>query len=488
MKNNVRSRKFRGGAYATAISFLVILVLIVVNLVSGSLFKRYDVTSTGKYSLAEDTKEFIKGVTTPIDLYYVTAEGEEDLIIKTGAEQIADASDLITLTVKDPIQYPQFVYRYNKMADITNNSIIVVNADNPERYVYIDSEQMKTYLFNSSTLAYQQTGYDAEVEIVKAIVEVTREKKGTIYVTTNHSEYITTRHVEQEKAGQVSDTFADLMKLNAYKIKYCNLMTLKEVPEDCDILIIGTPRSDFSETEVEAVKNYMTAGGTVVLSMQYDSNVFMNLKSLLAYYGISYTAGVVCDEDSSRTVGDTLYYLLADYDGGTTEWPDVVPMYVEDNVRLSTKVTKLITTSKNGYVKASDDENGFVRTSNDEAGEYPLLLKVEDTFEGKTGTMYVFGATYFMADELLTGGSSMANRKLLVDILNGQAGDTEEVLSIPDTTALEEALQMTTGQRNRIALASFLLPVLILFGGVVVVLMRRVEKVASADYADKGEE
>lgn len=82
----------------------------------------------------------------------------------------------------------------------------------------------------------------------------------------------------------------------------------------------------------------------------------------------------------------------------------------------------------------------------------------------------------------------MANRKLLVDILNGQAGDTEEVLSIPDTTALEEALQMTTGQRNRIALASFLLPVLILFGGVVVVLMRRVEKVASADYADKGEE
>ena len=173
MKSTVQTRKFRGGAYATAVSFLVILVLIVVNLISGSLFRRFDVTSTGKYSLADDTKSFVKSVTTPISLYYVTSEGEEDLIIKTGAEQIAAANDLITLTFKDPVQYPQFVYRYNGMQDITNNSIIVVNEDDPERYAYIDSEQMKIYEFDSQRLANVHTGYDAEVEIVKAIVEVT---------------------------------------------------------------------------------------------------------------------------------------------------------------------------------------------------------------------------------------------------------------------------------------------------------------------------
>ena len=481
MKSNVRSRKFRGGAYATAVSFLVILVLIIVNLVSGSLFKQYDVTSTGKYSLAEDTRTFVKGVTTPIDLYYVTAEGEEDLIIKTGAEQIAEANDLITLTVKDPIQYPQFVYRYNKMADITNNSIIVVNGDNPDRYVYIDSEQMKTYTFNSQALTYQQIGYDAEVEIVKAIVEVTQEKKATIYVTTNHNEWLTSL-TDGDNKGTVTETFSDLMKLNAFKIKYCNLKTVKDVPEDCDILIIGTPQTDLSDTEVEAVKNFMTAGGTVLLSLKYDGNTLINLKSLLGYYGISYGPGLVCDEDTSRTVGDKPVILLADYNGESTEWLACAPLYVEDNVRLSTKVSKLITTSKSGYV------NGYVKTPEDESGEYPLLLKVEDTFEGKTGTMYVFAATYFMADDLITGGSSMANRKLLVDILNERTGSSSEILSIPDTTALEEALQMTTSQRNRIALASFLLPVLILFGGVVVILLRRIEKVTTADYADKGEE
>ena len=104
MNKEIRSRKFRGGAYATAISFLVILVLIAVNLVSGSLFKRFDVTATRKYSLNDDTVKFVKSIDTPIDIYYVTAEGEEDLIIKTGAELIAAANDKFTFTVKDPIQ------------------------------------------------------------------------------------------------------------------------------------------------------------------------------------------------------------------------------------------------------------------------------------------------------------------------------------------------------------------------------------------------
>ena len=85
----------------------------------------------------------------------------------------------------------------------------------------------------------------------------------------------------------------------------------------------------------------------------------------------------------------------------------------------------------------------------------------------------------------MTGSSAFANRAMLIDCLNEIAGATEDVLSIPDTTALEEALRMSTNQRNRIAAASFILPVLILFAGVVVILRRRVEHVI---VTEKGEE
>ena len=47
---------------------------------------------------------------------------------------------------------------------------------------------------------------------------------------------------------------------------------------------------------------------------------------------------------------------------------------------------------------------------------------------------------------------------------------------------------MTTNQRNRVALVSFLIPVVVLFIGVVVFLRRRIEKVDAVDTAGKGEE
>ena len=62
-----------------------------------------------------------------------------------------------------------------------------------------------------------------------------------------------------------------------------------------------------------------------------------------------------------------------------------------------------------------------------------------------------------------------------------QVGGNDDVLTVPETTAFEEALQMSTNQRNRIATISFMIPVVILFVGIFVFLRRRVEKVGTAE-------
>ena len=486
MNNTIRSRKFRGGAYATAISFLVIVVLIIVNLVSGSLFKRFDVTSTHKYSLSEDTIRFIQSVETPIDLYYVTAEGEEDLIIKTGAELIAEANDRFTFTVKDPIQYPQFVYRYNKMQDITNNSIIVVNADDPDRYEYIDSEQMKIYSVNMQTYQPELYGYDAEVEIAKAIVKVTQDKKATIYATTNHGEYLTNpSETDEDRKGKVTPTFTDLLNLNSFEIRYCDLTKEGRVPEHCDILFIGAPQADFTAAEVEAIKNFMTDGGTVFITVIYNTDSFTNLQGLLRYYGVHYGSGVLFEGDSAHTAGDNRTVILSDYEGKSIEWPLAVPFYTNDETRNTTKKTVLAETSPYAYRKETDAGSEELQPG-DETGKFPLLLKIEETFEGNTGSMYVFSSFYYFADSMLTGKSAFANRTQLIACLNESVGTEEDTLSIPDTTALEEALSMSTSQRNRIAAVSFILPALILFAGIVVMLRRRIERLTTV--TEKGEE
>ena len=478
MKTSVRSRKFRGGAYATVISFLVIIVLLAVNLVSGSMFEKIDVTATHKYSIADETRDYVSGVDVPIDFYYVTSEGEEDLIIKTAAELIAAANDRFTFTVKDPIQYPQFVYRYNQMQDITNNSIIVVNGADPERFTYIDSEEMKRYKFDSQTLAFIHTGYDAEVEIVKAIVDVTTDTKGTVYVMNNHNEWLA--YQNEKDSGHVTEPFANLLKLNSLRLKYLNLSVAGAVPNDCDILIIGAPQTDLTANEVKVIEDYMTAGGTVILVVYLGSEQLPNFQSLLKYYGVHTGAGILCEGDPDRTNDGQPSFLLAEYAGGNTQWPFTSPMYVDKAPRNTTTITKVIQTSKNAYVKAMNASTS-AKEPGDESGQYPLLLKVEDTFHGATGTMYVFASSIFPSDSLMDSRSSYTNRDCFMSCIYEQVGGNDDVLTVPETTAFEEALQMSTNQRNRIATISFMIPVVILFVGIFVFLRRRVEKVGTAE-------
>lgn len=478
MGKAINSRKFRGGAYATALSFLVIVVLVVVNLVSGRMFTYKDLTSTGKYSLSEASREFLKGFNAPVELYYVTSEGEEELTIQQSAEQIAAANDNIHLHYKDPVQYPQFVYQYNKMAEITNNSIIVINGNDDSKYCYIDSDQMRIYDIDMQTLTRYQIGYDAELEIIKAIVSVTQESKGTVYMTSGHGEWEWIQGGDEESLGKVTETFLDLMGLNAYTVRYCNLTKEGAVPKDCNILFIGSPISDLTEGEVTAIENYLTGGGTVILSLMFNTNTFVNLQSLMRSCGLEFYSGVVCESDVSRTVGDNVTHVLGEYGKRNTVWPGVVPIKKTEVQKKTTTITALCETSSKAYVRELTDN--LALTDSDTLETYPLLVKSEDTFNGVTGTMYVFSSTYFLSDVYLTGSASYANRFQLLECMAGvQTEDAASALSIPNTTAMEEALQMTTNQRNNVAMLSFLFPAVILVAGIVVVLRRRVEKVTT---------
>ena len=224
----------------------------------------------------------------------------------------------------------------------------------------------------------------------------------------------------------------------------------------------------------------------MILSLYADSDTLPNLQSLLGYYGVRMGSGVVCEGDSSRTIGDTPSVILCQYNSGDTEWPYSVPLYTDGDVRNTTQITKLLETSKEAYVKPTISD--FKKTDGDKTAQFPLLLKIEDTYAGNTGTMYVFSAAMFFYDNFMIANSAMLNREVFVDCMNAGVGVSGEVLSIPNTTAMEERLIMTTNQRNRVALVSFLIPVVVLFIGVVVFLRRRIEKVYAVDTAGKGEE
>ena len=69
------------------------------------------------------------------------------MILFNTASKLADESDNLELIMKDPIQYPMFVSQYNNVGEIRNNSIMLVDSNDSDRYVDIDAEDM--YLYTS---------------------------------------------------------------------------------------------------------------------------------------------------------------------------------------------------------------------------------------------------------------------------------------------------------------------------------------------------
>ena len=87
------------------------------------------------------------------------------------------------------------------------------------------------------------------------------------------------------------------MKYQHYKIYECeelNLLSVSEIPEDCDVLAILNPKSDFNEAEANVIKDYINRGGNIFFTRTNISKEnFVNLQSVLDLYGVSVDYGVL---------------------------------------------------------------------------------------------------------------------------------------------------------------------------------------------------
>ena len=123
----MQTRKFKSGAYATIISAMMIIVVIIVNLMFTKLNFTFDMTLEGKYSLTEETVEMLGELEDDITFYYLASSADSiDLFDKILA-QYTKYGENITLVYKDPLLNPKFASQYTSVTP-QEYSIIVVNG------------------------------------------------------------------------------------------------------------------------------------------------------------------------------------------------------------------------------------------------------------------------------------------------------------------------------------------------------------------------
>lgn len=413
--NTGLNKKLRYGGVTAALTAAIIAIVIIVNVIFSALAQKNlwysDLTpelfftlSENAITLMEEGDSSFEKSTSPIkkiDEYRAAAKAadpnarDEDIMINIifcndeltwtedtaqryvleTAKQLRDEfPKYITIEFIDIIRHPTAVAKYG--SGITTSSVII-ECKNDYDYVIDEETGEKTaianefrvrslnsfYVFdtNDSTTPW---AYNGEKIFAASILAVTRADTPIACFTTGHGELI---------AGE---SFL-LTLINAgYDIQQIDL-SKDEIPENCRLMIISSPQSDFitadglsSSDEIETLDIFLDGDSSLMVFMDPTLTTRLtNLEDYLEEWGIKFDRKAVDAknnvydpyrvQDNSQAIDENGYYIMGDYvefglGGEITSklnemnrkivFPNVMPIVYSDAVSIS------------GYQESEDGE------------------------------------------------------------------------------------------------------------------------------------
>ena len=462
-------RIFRSGLYSTAILAAAVVLAVLVNLAVQAVPVRYtefDLSEGGLYTLGDTSAQLTGALDQDVTIYYLCETGNEDAIITGLLDQYAAAGSHIRWEQIDPAVYPTFAAQYG--AETVSTGSLILDAG--ERSAVLDAAGF--YVYDYTDYYTYSVRFDGEQQITAALYRLTSGEPSQAYYTTGHGE------------KTLSSTLLDALEAQNIEAEPLSLLS-GPVPEDCALLIIDCPASDFAGAEgavdeTAFLQDYLDGGGKVlVLTDAYYSTP--NLDAVLAGFGLSRVEGLVVEGDANHSLYGYSYYLLPDYaaptestalDGLDTGAPVLLQMAQGIAITPADGVTAepLLTTSAAAYSKTA----GYNMTTTDkEEGDLdgPFDLAVWAEADG-TGAQVIWVGCSNMDDDLLYQ-SIPGNCDFLVGCAASLTGQSSDILI--ESKALE-ADQLVIPARTAAAVGLVflaLVPVGLLIAGAVVTIRRR---------------
>lgn len=428
---------FRGGTYALSITAVVMAILVVLNVLVSALpssLTKLDISATKLYSITSNTKVVVNALEEDVTIYWIVQSGEEDDVIENLLSKYESLSDHIKVVKKNPDVYPTFAEQYTNET-VQNNSLVVECGDR-SRFIGYDD----IYIQEADIYSYTySTSFDGEGAITSAIDYVVTDDLPQLYVLEGHGEQ------------ELPQNFKEQIEKENIETNTLSLLTVDEVPEDADAILIYEPSSDLSEEEVDMLYEYAEDGGKLmVIAGPTEDGILENLYGLLENYDVETCEGIVVEgnrdsytmqpyvllpEMSSHEITDSLieenYY---------PNMPISQGMIINDE---SGAVTPLLTTSSESFSKATGyDLTTYEKEEGDVDGPFAVALSIDCSNEGQ---IVWFSSAAFL-DDMYNALSSGSNSDLAMNALSSLIGESEAMairskslnynyLSITDSTA-----------------------------------------------------
>ena len=80
-KTSFKTRAFKAGSYSFAVSVIVVIIAVVINLLVARLpgkMTKFDLTANSYFTLSDQTEQIVKGLDEDVTLYWLVQTGKED--------------------------------------------------------------------------------------------------------------------------------------------------------------------------------------------------------------------------------------------------------------------------------------------------------------------------------------------------------------------------------------------------------------------------
>lgn len=464
------SRNLSLGAYNSALSLIILAVLVLLNLMAAEIpvsYRKLDVTKEKLYELTDTSKDMLSELQEDVEIYVLQAEDKQDTVVGETLKRYAEASGHIRISYQDPVANPNFYQQYTT-DNISMNSLIVVSE---KRYKVIDYYDLYETQFDYSTYSTYASGYDGEGELTSALDYVTREEMPVAYSLTGHEE------------SSLEQSFQDVIKKANLTLEELSLLKTESVPQDTQFLFINVPRVDLSANEAEAVLEYLRGGGKLiaVLPTGIDIQTAMpNLQRVLDYFNATVQSGIILEGDANYYYQNPAY-LLPDIEAAaaTSDFynsryifmPFAQSISVEETEDIYT--TALLSTTPSAYLKQNLEEmTAYEKEEGDLEGPFTTAVWVEKTLTGEedsaaeeggieaeilTSQLYLFASEALFtqsADQMVSGTNSLLFSNTIQSLIDGG----EASVTIPVKAYAENGVMVSQGM-------------VLLWGGLVVVIV-----------------
>lgn len=465
------------GAYSIGVIAVVIAIVVVVNLIAGQLpenIRNVDISDDHIYEITDTSKKLVKDLDKKITFNIIAEKKSVDERITTFVKKYAAMSKNITINWVDPVLHPNALSQYN-----TESNSIVVSCEGTENMVSIPfsdiivSDQYSYYTTGTAT----ESEFDAEGQLTSAINQLTSDVSKTIYRTSGHGEV------------SLSSSVTDLMDKANYTVEEFNSLMQTTVPDDCDLLVVNAPTTDFTEDEKTMLSDYLKDGGKMMILLGSEDKSLPNLEALMKEYGMQLEDGYVAD--TQRNYQQNPYYIFPQIsatgdlaDGMSTDMVLIINsrgMSETDPERDTITMTPFMQTSEGGYAVTDDEQKqgtyilGAVATeeigSSDEENNEEDSKDSKDEETTKQSRLTVISGGSMIDSQVTDSFTTLENLTLFMNAVNSNFDDVSNVSIAAKSLSVEYNTVKYAGSFSMLVI--FGIPMVVLLVGFAVWWKRR---------------